>query len=154
MPAAIAIPAIIGAASAGTALVGAHMQASAAKNAANTQVAASDRAQGFNQQVYNDQRQLMQPYVTNGQTSLAKLMAQHWGGDQAQYMPQQGPGPMPGQQGRSLAAMQGPGMGAPPQAGMGGGPTVKMTSPDGSETQDVPREHVPMFLAKGARVIG
>jgi hypothetical protein len=74
MPAAIAIPALIGA---GTQVAGAVMGSKAAKGAAKTQVQAAERAAGVQQQVYNDQRSLMQPYVQAGQsavTSLGRLM--------------------------------------------------------------------------------
>lgn len=74
MPAAIAIPALIGA---GTQVAGAVMQSKAAKGAAKTQSQAADRAAGVTQRVYDDQRSLMQPYVQAGQsavTSLGRLM--------------------------------------------------------------------------------
>lgn len=79
MPAAIAIPAIIGAVGAGTSLISAKMQSNAATKAAGIQAASQDKAQQFNQQAYNDQRAALQPYVQGGQDAFSRLMTQHYG---------------------------------------------------------------------------
>jgi hypothetical protein len=70
MPAAIAIPAIVGAASS---IGGAAIQAQGAKSAAKTQQKGADRALQLQSQVYNDQRALMDPYVQAGQSSIGTL---------------------------------------------------------------------------------
>lgn len=157
-------------------MYGAHKKASAAKKASEQQVAAADKSQGYNQQVYNDQRALMQPYIQGGGSAYQRLLGD-WQGRQpggAPAMPQgapQGPPSMPMAGSRPqppgaptmgqavprtpMAMPQGmPGMGGPMQGPQGGGQMVKMQSPDGAETQDVPRERVPQYLARGARVVG
>lgn len=141
MPAAIAIPAIIGAASAGAQVYGAHKASNAAKDAAKVQVDATNKAQNFNERAYADQQKALAPYQQAGNDSLARLMAQHWGtalppgmsptsgssamlGNAAQMFtprpagPQYGPNFQPTQgQPMSLAGMQGGG-GQPPQQPM------------------------------------
>lgn len=69
----------VGAAGAAGSLGAAKMQSNAAKNAAKLQITSQEKAQGVNQQVYNDQRQALNPYVQAGNDSLSRLMAQHWG---------------------------------------------------------------------------
>lgn len=76
MPAAVAIPAIIGA---GTSVASAVVGSRAAGKAARTQEQAANRAQGFNERVYNEQKQLMSPYVNMGTESLQRLMSSQWG---------------------------------------------------------------------------
>lgn len=79
MPAAVAIPLILGAAGTATSLAGAKMASNASKKAADQQIASTDKAQAINERIYNDQSKLMQPYIQGGQDSFARLMANHWG---------------------------------------------------------------------------
>lgn len=79
MPAALAVPLIIGAASAGAQVYGAHKASNAAKDAAKVQVDATNKAQSFNERAYADQQKALAPYQQAGNDSLARLMAQHWG---------------------------------------------------------------------------
>lgn len=72
-------------------LWGASKAAKAAKEAAKLQVDATKRAQGSADQVYADQRTLMDPYVRMGQLSLADLQAKRFGGTREQYLPTQAP---------------------------------------------------------------
>lgn len=144
----------VGLLSAGTSVAAAKMGSSAAKNAAKTQAASADKAQGFNQQAFDYQKQITNPYIQNGQTSLANLMAQHWGGQPSQYgLPQpQAPqgGLHPG------GALRG-GLGnfaqpQPPQGPPQGGGMVNMRGPDGS-MRPVPQQLVQKYLSKGASVV-
>lgn len=155
MPALVAATAITGIAN----VVGAHKAAGAAKDAAKVQVASADKAQGVNQQVYNDQRALMQPYIQGGNDAFARLMSAKFG-TSGQGTPQGGP---PGGQFGQMSAMTGPPQpmpqAMPPQppqafgAAMGGGgPLVKIQAPTG-ETKDVPREQVQHYLGLGARMV-
>jgi hypothetical protein len=100
MPAAVAVPLIIGAASAGAQAYGAKKQADAAKGAARDQQAAGDRALAANQAVYQDQRSMMAPYVQAGQSSasaLGRLLAPPAGSRYAAApLPALGPGPFAG----------------------------------------------------------
>jgi hypothetical protein len=154
MPAAVAVPLILGAASAGTSLVAAKMGSSAAKNAAKTQAASADQAQRYNQQVYDYQKQITQPYITQGQTSLANLMAQHWGGRPEQYGLPQG-APMAAPQGvQSLATFGQPqGQQGPQVGGQGYARAVSMRAPDGSVRQ-VPPQLVSKYQQMGAVPVG
>lgn len=161
MPAVIAVPAIMGAAGIGANLIGAKMSSNAAKDAAKLQVAATDKAQGFNERVYGDQKELMKPYVSAGSDSLARLMASHWGtplptgmapsgGNSAmlsnaaqmntprpagpQYGPQFQPTQPPPGSGMTLGAMQAqgqPGAGAPPQGSQTPQGMVRVKAPTG-----------------------
>jgi hypothetical protein len=135
MPAAIAIPAIIGAASAGTSLASAKMQSNAANRASKAQSASQDTSQAFNQQAFDYQKQLMNPYAQAGQTSLANLMAQHWGGSPADYSQQQGPPQgqqaMPGQRPQGMA----PTMGQAMPRSQGGQPLGGFAGPQGGMPQ-------------------
>lgn len=175
MPAAIAIPAIIGAAGAGAQMYGAHKAAGAARDAANIQSRAADRAQQFNERVYNENTQRLNPYLQMGSDSLARLFSQHWG---TPYQPVQGPAGMPppggavprfgaasgmpqqpdaaairqaiprtfGGGGGSLAALQA--QGGPQPGGL-----VKLQGPDGS-VQAVPAQLADQFIARGAQRVG
>ena len=164
MPAAIAIPAILGAAGVGTQLVGAKMASSAAKDAAKLQIAATEKAQRFNEQAYADQKTAMAPYQQAGQQSLGALMTRQQTplAQRAQSFVQaarppmaMGPRGVPmntaPQGGMSLGqAMQG----APPQAPQAppqAEPTVMMMSPDG-ESRPVPQSRVQDALSRGARM--
>lgn len=138
MPAAIAVPLIVGAASAGAGVVGAKMQSNAVNKAAKLQTAAADKSQAFNQQVYNDQRHDLQPFVQGGTSAFQQLLG-NWQAKQPGYQPpqpqaQQAPSPF-GQ------AMQ-------PQQPQGGG-MVQLRAPDGS-VQGVPAHLADQFMAKGA----
>lgn len=72
-------------------LWGASKAAKAAKEAAALQVAGTQRGQIAADQVYADQRSLMDPYVRMGQLSLADLQARQFGGNREQYLPTQAP---------------------------------------------------------------
>lgn len=169
------------AASSGTQLYGAKKAADAAKKAARTQVDATTRAQGFNQQVYTEQRRLMNPYVQAGQTSLANLQAQQWGTPgqaprpSGYGLPPAGFGGQPNPQ-PSLASMGAPEFQMPqpgqavPRPGMGGAPQgrtppqgmaqpggpqggmVTLRAPDGS-IQPVPAHLAEQFIQRGAQRI-
>ncbi len=92
MPAAIAIPAIIGAvgvgAQVGTSLSGANKQSNAAKSAAELQKEAADNSLAFQKQVYGQQQANAAPYIAAGTSSLQELerqmgpggsLSQQWG---------------------------------------------------------------------------
>lgn len=129
MPAVVAIPLIIGAASAGSAVASAKIQSNAAKNAAKTQVASQDKAQTFNQQAFQQQQAALQPYISGGQDAFSRLMSQHYGTG----------GLSAGMQGTAVLPGQGftpqPPRGAPPQGGPGplgqamGGPPMGPQGP-------------------------
>lgn len=123
MPAAIAVPLIIGAASTGAQLYGAKKGADAAKSAAKQQQDSVGKAQDFTERAWQQQQEALNPYRQAGQYSLAALMARQYGGNAQQYLPPQGYGqpqaPQPQMQGApqfgsasampnpmSLAAMQ------------------------------------------------
>lgn len=164
MPAAIAVPAIVGAAK----MYGAHKAANAAKDAAKIQVAATDKAQGYADRAYADTKEALAPYQQAGSDSLARLMAQHWGtalppgmsptagssamlGNAAQMFtprpagPQYGPNFQSTQgQPMSLAGMQGGGgqqpmpqqpMQQPQQPPQGNAPMVRVKAPTGEMAQ-------------------
>lgn len=180
MPAAVAIPLIVGAASAGSAVASAKIQSNAAKNASKTQVASQDKAQAFNQQAFQQQQAALQPYISGGQDAFSRLMAQHYGtGGLSPGMrgtatlpgqtftppgppPQAGPlgqamgGPPMGPQGpQALAAPPGgpQGQTGPLQAAMGaqGGQMVMMVGPDGTQ-KAIPQANVQEALRRGARM--
>lgn len=153
----------------GAAAIGAAKKASAAKHAAAQQVAAADKAQGYNEGVYRDQRALMAPYIQSGGAAYQKLLGE-WQARQPGGAPQMPQGPPQGPQGMPWMPGSRPQGGAPtmgqavprtPMAGpqgmpgqpQGGQQMVTMTSPDGSETQSVPQQHVPQYLARGAKVV-
>lgn len=175
MPAAVAVPLIIGAASAGAQVYGAKKASSAAKSAAQTQVAAVDKAQAANDRAYADQKAALAPYQQAGGDSLARLMAQHWGtalpqgmsptgGSSATlgasanaFIPRPAPPPQPGQsQGgapTSLAAMQAGGgqPPMPPQPPQAGGQMVRVRAPTGEMAQFADGSPgLQQALAKGA----
>jgi hypothetical protein len=176
MPAAIAVPAIVGIGSSVASLVGAKMSSNASQKAAAQQVAATNKAQAFNQQAYTDQKTALAPYQQMGQQSLGALMARYGQSDPSALASRasgfvqaaQGGGPtrpnlqagMP-PQGQSLgAAMQGGPMRSvgsgmtlaaqqaqPSQSGM-----VLMEGPDGTRAS-VPQANVQKALGRGARVV-
>lgn len=148
MPAAIAIPAIVGAASAGASVVGAKMQSNAAKKAAQTQVDASNQALGRYEQINR-------PYLDLGQsaaTTLGRVMQPGMG-----YSPQQQRADVMGSAYRPnqpISAQLGESPSPFMQAMGPMGQTVKIASPDGSEVRDVPRQQAQMYLSRGGRIVG
>lgn len=137
MPAAVAVPAIIGA---GATIATAKIGSDAAKGAAKTQERATDRVLQVNRQVYDDQRKLVDPYVQAGTVSLGNLMKQHWGG---QGMPTGAPAePRPVGTGRTAGTSL---------ASMGGG-RVRLQAPTG-EVAEVPAYLADRAIARGARRI-
>lgn len=84
MPASVAVPLILGGVGAGTSLVGAKMQSSAAKNAAKTQSQAAERALQMQQQLtqqalglqgtmWEGVRGLYNPYTSTAPATLGAL---------------------------------------------------------------------------------
>lgn len=128
MPAAIAVPALIGAgASLGSAAIGAR----AAGKASKTQAQAADRVAGIHRDIYGQQMGLMSPYVGAGHSSistLGRLLAPPGGSRFA------APAPMA------------PGFGGPD---MGTPATITLRAPDGS-TQAVTSHLADQFIARGA----
>lgn len=151
MPAAIAIPAIVGAgASVGSALIGAH----ASGKAADQQADAAAQAQRFNEQVYRDQQQRMNPFLQLGTDAFTRLYSDHFG---VPYSSQ-----LPGAftpQGPTLGALGGPQMAAaaaePPSPYLPAGvpQMVTLRAPNG-DIEDVPAAVAQQFIAKGARPMG
>lgn len=138
MPAAVAVPLIVGAGTAATSIAAAKIGSNAANKAADMQERAANRSLSLQRGVYDDQRRLVQPYVEAGGVSLSNLMKQHWGGQGMPYQAQPEPRPM--------------GMGRSPTAGMSlrlG--TVRLEAPDGSGVRDVPAHLAEKFIARGAR---
>lgn len=159
MPAAIAIPAIIGAAGVGTSIAGAKIAANASRDAARQQQDATNRAQAFNQQIYQDQQKLMNPYTQAGQYALSNLMARQYGGSPNQFAPTPGYGaPMGQAPAQGYSPMLGNMGGAPPPQVPQGPPQVPqgdlvtLQGPDGS-TKQVPRAMAPLYLQRGARMV-
>lgn len=130
-------------------LIGGHKGSDAAKKAAAQQVEQANRGLATNQQVYNDQRALMNPYVQGGQDAYARLFSQQFG---TPYQP-------PAQAPTAPQIPQGPPAGARPnpfQQAMGGQPAggmVTIQAPTG-ETRQVPREQAQMFVSRGGKVVG
>ncbi len=178
MPAAIAIPLIIGAASAGAQVASAKMSSNAAKKAAGLQVASADKALALENDQFHATQQRMQPYVDSGQKALSTLNGLVYGGaPSGGGMPQGGGGLLapyartfnPSQPGGgslgpmpngvpSPQAMQGqpPAMQGAPSAMQGpsqvNGDLVTMRAPDGS-TKQVPRGQQQYWMQKGAQVV-
>jgi hypothetical protein len=169
LPAAIAIPAIIGAAGVGTQLVGAKMGSNAAKNAAQAQIASTDKAQAFTERAYQDQQRALAPYMQAGQQSLGSLMGQYGGkplqnpyapsGMSAQGQPEFGGMPQGQPQGGGMSlgsAMgqprpQGQPMQAPPmQAGAPAGGMVRVKAPTGEVAMMQDGPQLQMALQRGA----
>src|SRR4051812_17102967 len=95
MPAAIAIPAIIGAAGVGAQVAGSAIQAHSAGKAAKAQEQASNQALDFSRGVYNNQMRMVDPYVQMGTDAFSRLYSQHYGLPYA-GTPYQGQPSMPG----------------------------------------------------------
>lgn len=183
MPAAIAIPAIIGAAGVGASVYAAHKSSDAAQTAAQQQQDAAGKAQQFNQQVYDDQKQRIQPYTQAGQYALANLMARQYGGTPAAYgqpqnygapgsaTPQPGTANMPagaiGVQnapGNAMAAyaqqqanpgpQQGGGMGAgSPQPPQAGPGGMVTVQDDTGQTRQVPAAQAQLYAQRGFQIV-
>lgn len=181
MPTGIGTALVIGSlASAGAGVAGAKMASNSANKAAKTQTAAADRSAALMQQAYQQQQQLQAPYLQAGRNAIGNLSSLMNPGQpytpqmqaQNQQAMQLGPQFTGQQPPGSAVPRQGPPtrMGAPPMLGggpppmAGGGPMasamapqgdmVLMSSPDGRQTQRVPRAMAQQFLAQGARVIG
>jgi hypothetical protein len=154
LPAAIAIPAIVGAASAGASVVGAKMQSNAAKKAAQTQVTASNDA-------LRRYEQINQPYLQAGQSSMNTLGRLMQPGlpysPQQQQMDARGPMSSAGPMDQMRPPMMGggpPGGKSPFASAMAPmGDMVKVQAPDGS-VRDVPRQMAQTFLARGGKLVG
>ena len=173
MPAAIAVPAIIGAAGIGTQLVGAKMASGAARDAAETQERAAQRAAAMQAQAtrdalaaqeraYGHSAGLLAPYAQMGASAMGSL-AQGLG------LPAVPAGALPMS---SLAEPRPVGMGTTPAAAVPRVPRqptigadmtgtaipmnrierVQMVSPDG-EVGFVAPDRVSLYLARGARVV-
>jgi hypothetical protein len=126
MPAAVAVPAIVGGA---TSLAQGIMGHHAASTAAKQQSAAADKAMAVSRGVYNDQMAGMQPYANVGGAAnglMGRLMGAPAGARFASAGPQQAPAPS--------------------------GPMVHLQAPDGS-VQAVPQQFAQAFIAKGAKPV-
>lgn len=146
MPAAIAIPLITGAATAGAQVVGAKLASNAAQNAARTQSQAADRALAYQQQLQQQQRQDFTPYQQAGASAMGQL-------GRLANAPQpvfNASAPM-GQLG--LPPQQAP---QPPQnfqqAGQNNQGMVKVQAPDG-EIRQYPASAAQMLIARGAKLV-
>ena len=154
MPAAIAIPAIIGA---GASIGSAAIASRAAGKAANTQSAAAERAAQYQQQMFNQatqyQQQLMAPYLGVGQASastLGRLMG----------LQPSAPASLPGQGAQMPTAEGLAAIGAAPMPGAPSGPAgsamsgqpVMMQGSDGS-IRLVPPQMVDMLTKRGAHLV-
>ncbi len=134
----LSIPAGI---SAGASLIGAGMASDASKNAAKTQVAATDKAIG-----------LQQPYMNAGTNAVNRLDSLMGGSGALSAMGsgQGSPQPM-----SSMAMPANPA--APPtpwgQTGHNSGRMISMRAPDGS-VKAVPASEAAHWQQKGATVIG
>lgn len=118
MPAAVAVPAIVGGVSS---LVGGGIAAHSAHSASKAQQDASARALALQQGVYDEQRRMLSPYVQGGQSAFARLMDGYWNNKPYGMMappggPQGQPMPMPPQG----APPQGSPAGPPPSGGFFG----------------------------------
>lgn len=143
MPAAIAIPAIIGAAGVGASIYGANKASNAAQSAAAQQQASIDKAQQFQQNAFNQQQQALSPYRQAGQTALANLMARQYGGSPAQYGLPSGYGGAPAQ--------------PPAPHGFpspGGGAGLVAVQDDTGETRHVPQGQAQLYAQRGFKVLG
>lgn len=158
MPAAIAIPAILGATGVGASIYGAHKAAGAAKDAASQQQQAAQQAQAFNQQIWQAQQKALQPYQQAGQQALGNLM-QQYGSQTPQDFAARSAGfvnaarmnpygqPFAPQQPQNQPTMSMAQLGG----GTGGG-FVTMRAPTGEITQ-VPNNQVQRLQALGAEVV-
>lgn len=153
MPAAIAVPLIVGGATAGASIAGAKMASNAAKNAAKTQTAAADRSAqlqydlgnkslDMQRQMYEQGRADMAPWRNTGQAALGQLSSRMGlgGGMSLGGGAPAGQPPMGG--GMTLGGM--------PQGGYQRPQMVRMVAPTG-EQKEVPLAMVSHLEARGAR---
>lgn len=140
------IPLIVAGIGAAASLGGAKLASNASKNAAQAQVTAADKAQQFNQQVYDDSKTRLNPYVQAGTNSLAALQARYGASDPAALASRAnaftnaarygGPssfGPGPTQAQYNAGPMQQPGGGGMPERGpelppAGGAPPMSLAA--------------------------
>ena len=151
MPIGIGAAMLIGSAvSGGAAVAGAKMASNASKNAAQAQIDASNKAQAFNQQVFNTQQQALAPYQAAGQDALSRLTAMR----NTQPLAQQAQGYVNAARYGQMPAQSpwptGPQM-QQPQGGGGGMVTVR--APTG-ETQQVPQAMAQQLVQRGAQIVG
>lgn len=179
MPAALAVPLILGGASAATSIAGAKMASNASKNAANTQSTAADRALAAQQAGYQQQRQDFAPYQQAGTGAVGRLnnLAGQYTGGMPNQPPPNAPLPASPPPGLGQLGMPGPGMrpqanivwsgrqqppqmggpGMPPPGAMsqgpqGGGSAVRVQAPTGEIAMLTPQQ-AQMAVQKGARVL-
>lgn len=138
MPAAVAIPLITSAATAGTQLIGAKMASNSAKNAAKTQEASANKAIDLQRQIYGQQEQRLSPFVSAGQQAVQSLG--QLGQQRAPMFNAQQPGG--GFTPQSLGQM-----GQKPMGGM-----VNMRGPDG-RVRPVPAHMVDQAKAMGGQIV-
>lgn len=157
MPAALAIPAIIGAAGVGVQAVGAKKASDASKSAAQQQQQSVTQAQQFNREAFDRQSAALAPYQQAGQQALGNLMNRYGGSDPAAMAQRANAFTSSAQQGGPAfpSALSGYGGQSPmPQPGGQAGGMVLLSSPDGSMTKPVPAAMAQQFLAKGYRRAG
>ena len=157
MPAAVAVPALIGgAASLGSAIIGSK----AAKSASKQQIAAGDKALAVNERVYADQQRQMAPYMALGSDAMNRYQSRYGspgvslGGNAMSPQMPQGGRPMPAGAQPTGQAMPrgGPSLGMALPGAQGGG-MVAMRAPTG-EVAQVPESDVPRLMAAGAVRVG
>lgn len=162
MPAAIAIPLIVGAVSAGASVYGAKKNADANKEASKTEAESADKALDFSKTVYNERKQQLTPYQEFGARSLGTL------GDllgipaPKTNAPPMATDPNRIQSGQSFPAswvsgsplsgtpQTAPGNGSPVGAPSGGMVTIQ--APDGSR-RAVPSGLQTFYVARGGTVV-
>jgi hypothetical protein len=166
MPAAIAIPLVLGAATGAANIVGAKMASNASKKAAQTQAdagtkaiqmqqAGQDKAVAALDRSYGQAAGLFDPYRQLGLNALPNVQRLAGSGYPGGGMPQ--PYQMPGNtpqampQGLSRMGQQAPAAMSQPQ-GLGQSGTVLMRAPNGT-TSPVPMAQVEHYKAKGAQVV-
>lgn len=110
MPAAIAVPAIIGGVSS---LGGAAISAAETSKAVNAQKQAAAQALGYQKGAYDDAKTNLSPFITGGQTAFSQLMNSYMG---RQGQPMTPYAPPPGIPAAVHTAGPMPTYGAPPQA--------------------------------------
>lgn len=165
-------PLTIGIAALAAKIFSARSQSNAAKDAARIQSQSADKALAFNRDLYADQRSMVAPYVTGGQTAFNNLMARYGNagnpipgyadpnarfGDATSLMhplvSSSRPRPM-GAPATGTAVPRGLSLGqmgsVPNQAGMAQpAPMVTLRAPTG-EVKAVPSHLAQQFIARGA----
>lgn len=155
MPAAVAVPLIIGAAGVGGTLAAAKMSSNAAKRGAQLQSDATNKAAefqaksaadslAFQKDMWNTSQQNAAPYLQMGRNALGGLnQITGMDGGGGQRFGSSGP-----------QQQQQPNMWNPAQSGSYVGPQmVQMKAPDGS-VRPVPRAMVPHYQSRGGQVVG